>query len=208
MIVSIDPGSWSKETSVSKMFEFMITGVNTAPKAGLRTPKKLGNSLDEAIEKGSSLVDLHGFTHTEKTAYDLVKGSPLATKFVELVDKFDDIAKLLKSTSVKGTVFVPLNSAFAKIPEGAPEISEQSLRNVLLYHISPEYYLGKDLIQKHTIPTLLSDADLSDDEHDGQRLAVHDSPSGLTLGYYSRVVGSDVVSPIYNLATICLLIYP
>lgn len=196
------PESWVKEVSVSEKFEFMRSGVERTSKAGLGAPKKSGSALDEAIEHGFSLVGHHGLSHTQgkpsSTVYELIKSSHLTSKFAELVDKFDDLVELLKDTSIKGTLFVPINSAFESLPDSIPELSDKTLKNTLLYHLSPEYFEVKELVQKHTIPSLLKDKDLSDDEHDGQRLSVHYKATGLTISYFSRVIGTNVVSPIYS----------
>lgn len=60
------------------------------------------------------------------------------------------------------TVFAPLNSAFAKLPDGTLEnLSNQALTNILLFHVAPEQIFAADLVTRTEVDTLLEDASFS-----------------------------------------------
>jgi uncharacterized surface protein with fasciclin (FAS1) repeats len=77
-----------------------------------------------------------------------------------LIDEDRDLVGMLNSTKSNYTLFAPINWAFDKIPEDVSKPPSQLMKDVLLYHLSPELLLGPELALMHTIPTLLEESSL------------------------------------------------
>ena len=87
-------------------------------------------------------------------------------------------------------VFAPTDKAFEKIPKHAPKPSKEELKNILLYHVSEDFYPAGKVLVTHTVPTLLSVDTLGIGP---QRLATEIGLKGLTVNFYSRIVAIDIV---------------
>lgn len=137
----------------------------------------------------------HGDPH--KTIYELIKESKHTTKFAKLVEKYDDIKKLLDDTEHNHTLFVPTDRAFERIPhhrhghhggdgdddddddEHDHERCKEFVLSLLKYHIAPGLYPLKSIQSAHTIPSLLHPSALStgsDDEKHPQRIRAFTTP--------------------------------
>lgn len=127
--------------------------------------------------------------HSQKTIYQTIASSKYATKFTKLLDEFPDLVKALNGTAANYTVFVPTDHAFEKIPEHHHKPSQEIIRKVLQYHISPEFYPAGRVLVSRTIPTLLESPSLP--KKLLQRLSTNISFKGLTVNFYSRIVGVD-----------------
>lgn len=129
------------------------------------------------------------------TVYELINKSKYTTKFAKLVNEFDEIVKLLNSTKVNSTVFVPTDKAFEKIPDHGHKPSKEILAKVLAYHIASSLYPARRVFTAHTIPTLLNGTFLSEvPAKTPQRLAVKLGWTGLFIDGYSRVTYPNIVS--------------
>jgi len=61
-----------------------------------------------------------------------------------------------------------------------------------MYHYSPEFYPAGKILVTHTIPTALEAPHIGDKS---QRLSTNIGLRGLTLNFYSRVIGANLVCP-------------
>jgi len=127
------------------------------------------------------------------TIYQLITESKYTTKLAKLIKDDEELVKVLNGTAHNYTIFAPSDRAFEKIPEHAPKPSKEQIREVLLYHISPEFYPAGRVLRTHTIPTLHNESALGR-EPLPQRLSVNVGFRGLTVNFYSRIVAVNVVS--------------
>lgn len=136
----------------------------------------------------------HGPHHEpNETVYQLIASSKYTTKLAKLINEYPDLVETLNGTKANYTVFAPIDSAFDKIPEDAPKPTEEELKMILQYHISPEFYPAGRVLVTHTIPTLLQGERMPIDPRP-QRLSVNIGLRGLTLNFYDRVVAVNIVS--------------
>ncbi|KAB8336788.1 hypothetical protein FH972_021097 [Carpinus fangiana] len=126
-----------------------------------------------------------------QTVYELIASSKYTTKLAKLVSEYPDLVKKLNGTKANYTVFAPIDSAFAKIPEHAPKPSKKVLEAILTYHVSPEFYPAGRVLVSRTIPTLLQSPELSE-KGLPQRLATSIGFRGLTVNFYSHVVAVNI----------------
>ena len=99
--------------------------------------------------------DGHGH-HGQKpnlTVYELIAKSEYTTKLAALINEYDDLVELLNGTAANYTVFAPIDKAFEGIPKDAPKPSKETIKNVLLYHVSSEFYPAGRVLVSHTIPS-------------------------------------------------------
>lgn len=155
-------------------------------------------ALDEEIDDGFDLADRprhghhghHGHGDTSNlTIYELISKSSHTTNFTKLVNEYDDIVELLNSTKANYTLFVPVDSAFAKLPDKKP--SKEFVEAVLRYHIGLDVYSGLRILHTQTIPTALDEKLLGDEP---QRLRISVGLFGIKLNFYSGVIAKDFVS--------------
>ncbi|KAF4549961.1 Fasciclin domain-containing protein 7 [Elsinoe fawcettii] len=125
-----------------------------------------------------------------QTVYELIASSKYTTKLAGLVNEFPDLVEALNGTKANYTIFAPTDAAFEKIPEDAPKPSKEVLKKILSYHVSDSFYPAGRVLVTHTIPTLLVGEELAD-KPVPQRLSVNIGLRGLTIDFYSRVVGID-----------------
>ena len=133
---------------------------------------------------------------SNKTVYELISESKYSTKLAELINDDDYLVDLLNGTTANFTIFVPIDKAFEKIPKHGKDKKppKEIVRKVLTHHISPEYYPAGRILVTRTVPTLLDGEYLSESpESTPQRLSTNIGLRGLTVDYYSRVVGANLV---------------
>ncbi|CAD6585891.1 MAG: hypothetical protein ASARMPREDX12_003698 [Alectoria sarmentosa] len=123
------------------------------------------------------------------TVYELISKSKYTTKLAALINEYEDVVELLNGTAANYTVFAPTDKAFEKIPKHAPKPSKEELKNILLYHVSEDFYPAGKVLVTHTVPTLLSVDTLGIGP---QRLATEIGLKGLTVNFYSRIVAIDI----------------
>ena len=129
-----------------------------------------------------------------KTVYELIAESKYSTKLAELISEDQELVDLLNGTTANFTVFVPIDKAFDKIPEEGKKVLKERAREILSYHISPNFYPAGRILVTRTVPTLLEGKYLSrDPKVTPQRLSTNIGLRGLTVNYYSRVVGANLV---------------
>ena len=132
---------------------------------------------------------------SNKTVYQLITESKYSTKLAKLINDDEELVSLLNSTSANFTVFVPIDRAFEKLPKPPKEPSKELIRKVLSYHISSDFYPAGRVLVTRTVPTLLEGEYLSHDpKSTPQRLSTNVGFRGLTVNYYSRLVGLNLVS--------------
>ena len=133
---------------------------------------------------------------SNKTVYQLISESKYTTKLTKLIDEYDDIVDVLNGTAANYTVFAPTDKAFEKIPKhGHHKPSKEFLKDVLLYHVSPEFHPAPEVLAAHTIPSLYREIDLGL-HAPPQRLSVQLSFRGVTVNYYARVIAPNIVSDV------------
>ncbi|KAF4304540.1 hypothetical protein GTA08_BOTSDO07722 [Botryosphaeria dothidea] len=125
-----------------------------------------------------------------QTVYELIANSKYTTKLAELINDDPELVKVLNGTAANYTVFAPTDKAFEKIPKHVKKPSEEFIKKVLLYHISPDFYPAGRVLKTYTIPTLYKEPELGDDYP--QRLSVNVGLRGLTLDFYSRIVAINI----------------
>lgn len=130
------------------------------------------------------------------TVYELIAKSEYTTKLAARINEYEDLVELLNGTAANYTVFAPIDKAFEKIPEGAPKPSKEQLKDILLYHVSSEFYPAGRVLVTHTIPSSYSEKALGGEL---QRLSTNIGLRGLTVNFYSRIIAIDIVrSYIHN----------
>lgn len=128
-----------------------------------------------------------------KTVYELIAGSKYTTKLAKLIDEYPDLVEVLNGTAANYTVFAPTDKAFEKIPHGHKP-SEEVIKKILSYHVSPEFYPAGRILVTHTIPTALGEDSLGGNP---QRLRVGFAlTKGLNINFYSRIVAVNIVRPL------------
>ncbi|OIW22958.1 fasciclin domain-containing protein [Coniochaeta ligniaria NRRL 30616] len=152
-------------------------------------------ALDEEIDDAFDLADHpghghhghHGHDHTSNlTIYQLISKSPYTTNFTKLVDEYDDIVELLNSTKANYTLFVPVDSAFAHLPDKKP--SKEFVEAVVRYHIGLDVYSGLRILHTQTIPTALNEELLGGEP---QRLRTSVGLFGIKLNFYASLIAKD-----------------
>ncbi|OCL03393.1 FAS1 domain-containing protein [Glonium stellatum] len=122
------------------------------------------------------------------TVYELIAKSKYTTKLAKLINDDDDLVKILNGTKANYTVFAPTDKAFEKIPKHGKEPSKEFIKDLLLYHISPEFYPAGKVLYSYTIPTLYEPSSLGHP----QRLTVRGGFHGLTINFYSKIVVGNI----------------
>lgn len=125
----------------------------------------------------------------DKTVYELISESKYTTKLAKLIDEYDDIVQLLNSTKANYTVFAPTDEAFEKIPEHGKMPSKEFLKDILLYHVSDDFYPAARVLHSYTIPTLYKP---SKNLGHAQRLTVRVTLKGPAINFYSRLVAVNI----------------
>jgi len=132
----------------------------------------------------------HGPHHKpNQTVYELIASSKYTTKLAKLINKFPDLVETLNGTKANYTVFAPTDEAFEKIPKHGKEPSDELLKKVLSYHVSPDFYPAGRILVTHTLPSALTEDSLGGE---AQRLRVGIGLKGLTVNFYSRVVAANI----------------
>ncbi|KAL9639961.1 MAG: hypothetical protein Q9164_000590 [Protoblastenia rupestris] len=147
-------------------------------------------STSENVEQKIKDVERYGEqNHDHKpnmTVYELIAKAKYTTKLAALINEYEDLVQLLNGTAANYTIFAPIDRAFEKIPEHAPKPSKEQLKKILLYHISKEYYPAGRILVTHTVPTLLVGEEIGGE---AQRLSTNIGLKGLTVNFYSRIIG-------------------
>ncbi|KAI0862949.1 FAS1 domain-containing protein [Xylaria cubensis] len=149
------------------------------------------NELDH--KPGHGRHGHHGRQHTPSnyTLYQAISESNYTKKFVALVNDFPDIVDLLNSTDSNVTVFVPVDSAFDKIPEHGHKPPKEFVEKILQYHILPGFYPARNVVDSHTLPTALKSPALADRP---QRLRVSVSFFRLKINFYAHAFKLDYLA--------------
>ncbi|OJJ35008.1 hypothetical protein ASPWEDRAFT_78282, partial [Aspergillus wentii DTO 134E9] len=145
---------------------------------------------------------------TDKTIYELLTNSKSTTILAAIINDDKYLIDTLNTTNANITVFVPTDSAFAKIPEDAPRASKEFIRNAILYHVLPGVYPAHRIFDARTLPTFLNGSALGADLP--QRLAVRGggAKTGLTVNPYSRVNDADITTSNGLIHTIDSILIP
>ncbi|CAG8953646.1 hypothetical protein HYFRA_00010105 [Hymenoscyphus fraxineus] len=134
--------------------------------------------------------DPHKKHEPNQTVYQLIASSKYTTKLAGLINKYPDLVKTLNGTAANYTVFAPIDKAFEKIPKHHHEPSEEQIKRLLTYHVSPDFYPAGRVLVTHTIPTALNEPALGDEP---QRLRVGLSLSkALNVNFYARIIAIDI----------------
>jgi len=124
-----------------------------------------------------------------RTVYELISESKYTTKLAKLINEYDDLVEALNGTKANYTVFAPTDAAFEKIPEHGKKPSKEFLKNILLYHVSDDFYPGPRVLHSYTIPTLYKP---SKNLGHAQRLTVRVTLKGPAINYYSKIVAANI----------------
>jgi uncharacterized surface protein with fasciclin (FAS1) repeats len=133
----------------------------------------------------------HGHDGDDKpnrTVYELINESKYTTKLAKLINKYDDLVETLNSTKANYTIFAPTDEAFEKIPDHGRHPSKEVLKDILLYHVSPDFYPAGRVLHSYTIPTLFEPSKLGH----AQRLTVRVTLKGPTINFYSKLVAVNI----------------
>lgn len=130
----------------------------------------------------------HGDDKPNRTVYELINESKYTTKLAKLINKYDDLVETLNSTKANYTIFAPTDEAFEKIPEHGKHPSKEVLKDILLYHVSPDFYPAGRVLHSYTIPTLFEPEKLGHK----QRLTVRVTLRGPTINFYSKLVAVNI----------------
>ncbi|KAI9813544.1 MAG: hypothetical protein M1832_006275 [Thelocarpon impressellum] len=156
----------------------------------------VGAWLKSAAEEGplrlaAEVGTDHGHHHHKhnKTVWELIAESKYTTKFAKVISEETDLVKVLNSTEANYTVFAPTDEAFEHLPKHGKMPSKEQIKKTLMYHVSPDFYPAGRVLASHTIPTLLKEATLGDEQ---QRLRVGLSLKGLTVNFFSRIIAVNI----------------
>jgi uncharacterized surface protein with fasciclin (FAS1) repeats len=130
----------------------------------------------------------HGDDKPNRTVYELINESKYTTKLAKLINKYDDLVETLNSTKANYTIFAPTDEAFEKIPDHGKHPSKEVLKDILLYHVSPDFYPAGRVLHSYTIPTLFEPEKLGHK----QRLTVRATLKGPTINFYSKLVAVNI----------------
>ncbi|KZM18783.1 hypothetical protein ST47_g10155 [Ascochyta rabiei] len=123
-----------------------------------------------------------------RTVYELINESKYTTKLAKLINKYDDLVETLNSTKANYTIFAPTDEAFEKIRDHGKHPSKEVLKDILLYHVSPDFYPAGRVLHSYTIPTLFEPEKLGHK----QRLTVRVTLKGPTINFYSKLVAVNI----------------
>ncbi|KAK2760266.1 hypothetical protein FQN54_002334 [Arachnomyces sp. PD_36] len=129
-----------------------------------------------------------GHGERNRTIYELIAENEHSTEFAKLVSKFDDVVDYLNSTSADYTVFVPANRAFEKFKH-APTPSDEYLKKLISYHVSPVFSPVRTVFLSRTIPTLLKEKELGSNP---ARISTQFGLHGLTINFYAHIIKADI----------------
>jgi uncharacterized surface protein with fasciclin (FAS1) repeats len=124
-----------------------------------------------------------------RTVYELINESKYTTKLAKWINEFDDVVQLLNSTKANYTVFAPTDEAFEKIPEHGHKPSKEVLKDILMYHVTDDFYPAGRVLKTYTIPTLFTP---SKNLGHQQRLTVRVTLKGPAINFYSRLVAVNI----------------
>lgn len=132
------------------------------------------------------------------TIYEMISKSNYTKKLAKLINEFQDLVDILNSTSSNITLFAPTDAAFEKIPDHHKKPPKELIRNVLAYHISPDFYPAGRILVSLTIPSAYNEEHLGGN---AQRLRIGFSLfKGLNINFLSKVVAANIVwSPLFHL---------
>ncbi|GKT59688.1 fasciclin domain family protein [Colletotrichum tofieldiae] len=151
------------------------------------------HSLEDTVEnKFENLFEEEVFNEprvSDKTIYELISESEHTTEFAKLVNEYEDIVKVLKSTEANHTLFVPTNGAFEHIPKHHKKPSKEVIEAILKYHVGVGDYDAKRVLRTHTLPTLLDEPFLGDKP---QRLRTSVGLGGVRVNFYAKVVAVNI----------------
>lgn len=183
--------------------DYFRTSLDTAFDTVEDIQDRLRGHLTEAINALPTVhrAQVNGGYHDfpDLTIYQLISISNYTTKFHELVSEYPDIVDTLNSTRANYTLFVPIDSAFDKIPshhhdkgkDGSKKPSREFIESVLKYHIGLDAYNARRILTTHTLPTALNEKLLGSEP---QRLRTRVGLGGVRINFYSKVVAADIVS--------------
>jgi uncharacterized surface protein with fasciclin (FAS1) repeats len=140
------------------------------------------------------------------TVYELISKSKYTTTLAKLINEYDDLVEILNGTKANYTVFAPTDAAFEKIPEHARKPSKEFLKDLLLYHVSDDFYPAGRVLHSYTIPTLYtvsltipctqtkltSFLQPKDFLGHAQRLTVRVTLKGPAINFYARLVAVNI----------------
>ncbi|KAF1359996.1 FAS1 domain-containing protein [Lizonia empirigonia] len=129
-----------------------------------------------------------GHDKPNRTVYELINESKYTTKLAKLINMYDDLVETLNSTKANYTIFAPTDEAFEKIPDHRRHPSKEVLKDILLYHVSPDFYPAGRVLHSYTIPTLFEPEKLGHK----QRLTVRVTLKGPTINFYSKLVAVNI----------------
>lgn len=189
------------ENSFSKIRETSKNAFDQAIETATDARDELTQALDDTAANtkswvdsaATSLNDHHGHHghhgKPNRTVYQLISESKYTTKLAKLINDYPDLVEALNGTAANYTVFAPTDHAFEKIPENAPKPSKETLKKVLEYHVSSDFYPAGRVLVTHTIPTLLEGEDIG---FEAQRLSTNIGLKGLTVNFYSRIIAINI----------------
>ncbi|KAF2199654.1 FAS1 domain-containing protein [Delitschia confertaspora ATCC 74209] len=122
------------------------------------------------------------------TVYELISKSKYTTKLAELINDYPDLVETLNGTKANYTIFAPTDEAFEKIPEHGKKPSKEFLKDILLYHISDDFYPAGRVLHSYTIPSLFKPDGLGH----AQRLTVRLTLHGPAINFYSKIVAVNI----------------
>ncbi|KAF2810019.1 FAS1 domain-containing protein [Mytilinidion resinicola] len=122
------------------------------------------------------------------TVYELIAKSKYTTKLAKIISEDAELVQVLNGTKANYTIFAPTDKAFEKIPHHGKEPSKEFIKDLLLYHVSPEFYPAGRVLHSYTIPTLYEPSTLGHP----QRLVVSTGLGGIKINFYSKIVAVNI----------------
>ena len=126
-----------------------------------------------------------------RTVYELINEGKYTTKAAEFINMDEDMVKLLNDSSANLTLFAPIDAAFGHIhpPDKHKHKYKELIKEIMTYHVSPEFYPAGRVLVTRTIPSALTGEHLGGE---AQRLSTQISLRGLTVNNIARIVAIDV----------------
>ncbi|KAI5303844.1 hypothetical protein KEM56_007133, partial [Ascosphaera pollenicola] len=152
------------------------------------------NDYLDRIDKGKILVshDDSSIPRGDKLSCELLETSAHTTLFWGIVSLFPDIVERLCSPGVDSTVFVPSDLAIRHFHRPLDRLPHSILKAFVEYHISPQVVSVSQLVETHTVGTLLRKAE----SHLPERISTQLMGEKLSLNLDATIdtPGSNVVA--------------
>ncbi|KAI5460399.1 FAS1 domain-containing protein [Mariannaea sp. PMI_226] len=179
--------------SVDEVYDSVSAGAHAIQNAKKRVEAEISSGLNKLFghdgdyDSGDFNLDTPDRDFSESTIYELIAQCNETKKFFEIVNRYDDIVKLLNDTKADLTLFLPTDHAFERLPPHKKP-SDELIKKAIQYHIGKGSYPARRILSTHTLPTEYNEDSLGGKP---QRLRTSVGFSGVRINVYSKVIVAD-----------------